>query len=319
MEDQKHYCVKKIKEMRDELGRIPMISDFTKKYPLIKLEKLFGSYDNLLKAAGLFIVEDEPKPQFRPPKIGILDIETKPMKVWAFGLFDQNIGIDMIIEDWSVMSWAFKWHGSDEVFYQDLSENTDYTKDEIICYGIWELINEADIIITQNGKRFDIPKLNGKFTKYGIGLPSPYQHIDTLQIKRKLGLTSKKLAYSTEYYNEKYKKLSHGKFPGISLWLECLKGNQDAWAEMKQYNIHDVLSLEELYFEHLIACDNSINYGVYTGSMCCKNCGCTDMVKKDLVYTKTGAFQVYQCSECQSWSQSKHNELSRATTKNLLK
>ena len=33
----------------------------------------------------------------------------------------------------------------------------------------------------------------------------------------------------------------------MSLWVECLKGNKDAWSEMKKYNINDVLSTEELY------------------------------------------------------------------------
>ena len=33
----------------------------------------------------------------------------------------------------------------------------------------------------------------------------------------------------------------------MKLWTECLNGNRQAWAEMKRYNIHDVLSTEELY------------------------------------------------------------------------
>jgi hypothetical protein len=204
--------------------------------------------------------------------------------------------------------------------YQDLSQNCDYTKDEIIIMGIWELLNEADVIITQNGIKFDIPKLNGKFLKYKLGPPSPYKHIDTMKIKRKLGLTSKKLAYSTEYFNDRYKKLKHAKFSGFSLWSECLKGNQEAWAEMKEYNIHDVLALEELYLEHLIAFDNTINYGVYTNEKnCCPNCGSTELIEGSFHYTKTGAFQNYKCNVCKTWSQSKQNELSTSTKKNLLK
>lgn len=316
--EQQHYLLQKLKELHSELGRVPVISDFKKIFPKIPIDLLFGSYDGMLKAAGLIEIE-APKSIHRPPKILILDIETKPIKAWVWGTFDQNIGLDMIIEDWSVMSWAAKWAGSDEVFYQDLSMNTDYTKDELIMYGIWELLNEADVLITQNGKKFDIPKLNGKFAKYKLGPPSPYRHIDTLQIKRKLGLTSKKLAYSTEYFNDKYKKLDHCTFSGFKLWSECLKGNPAAWAEMKIYNIHDILSLEELYFNHLISFDKTINHGTFTGNRCCRNCGSTDLLEKALTYTNTGAYQSYHCSKCKTWSQSKHNELSVATMRKLLK
>jgi hypothetical protein len=314
------YATNKLKALAHKLGRVPMISEFTVMLPNFPVSE-FGTYENLLRLSGLAEPMIEPNKLIkRDPRIGILDIETKPIKAWVWGTFDQNIGLDMIIEDWSVMSWAFKWVGNDNVIYQDLSKNKDYTKDELIICGIWELLDQADVIITQNGIKFDIPKLNGKFLKYKLGPPSPYKHIDTMRIKRKLGLTSKKLAYSTEYYNEKYKKLKHGKFPGMSLWTECLNGNQEAWKEMKDYNIHDVLALEELYLEHLISFDNTINYGVYTGaSNSCPNCGSDELTEREFTYTKSAVFKNYQCKKCKTHSQARHNELSRASTKGLMK
>ncbi len=317
--EQQHYLIVKLKEMFGELGRVPMISDFKKRFPRVNINLLFGSYDNLLKASGLLMNIEEPKFTFREPKILVLDIETKPLKAYCWGLFDQNISLDMIIEDWSVLAWAAKWIGDDKVFYQDLSENTDYTKDELIIRGIWELLNECDAVLTQNGKKFDIPKLNAKFIEYGLDMPSPYRHIDTYTIKRKLGLTSKKLAYSTSKFNEKYKKLDHGKFPGMSLWLECLKGNKEAWAEMKEYNIHDVLALEELYTTKLRKLDNTINFGVFTGEGGCPNCGSLELTDKGYSYTKTGAFQTFKCRRCGSYAQSKENELRKVVKNKLLK
>ena len=55
------------------------------------------------------------------PKVLYVDIETKPLKVWAWGTFNQNIPLNMIIEDWSVLSWSAKWADSpdDEVMYMD--------------------------------------------------------------------------------------------------------------------------------------------------------------------------------------------------------
>lgn len=319
--EQQHYCIQKIKELSDELNRVPLISDWNKKFPNLKVLELFGfiTWDKFLTVAGLKDKDPEPKFKFREPKILVLDIETKPLKVYCWGLFDQNISLDMIIEDWAVMSWAAKWIGNERIFYQDTSQNTDYTKDELIVRGIWELLNECDVVLTQNGKKFDIPKLNAKFVEYKLGPTSPFKHIDTYSIKKKLGLTSKKLEYTTNKFNEQFKKLKHGKFAGMSLWIECLKGNQEAWAEIKLYNIHDVLALEELYINHLRKFDNTINYGVYTGTGGCTNCGSDELTEKEFGYTKTGAFQTFLCRRCGSYSSSKNNELSKATKSRLLK
>ena len=319
MDDQFHYVVSKLKELSQELNRIPTISDLKKALPRVDPIKLFGSYDNCLRAAGLLGKLNEPEFIFRQPKILVIDIETKPLKAYCWGLFDQNISLDMIIEDWSVMSWAAKWLGNDHIFYQDLSENDDYTNDELIIRGIFELLNECDAVLTQNGKRFDIPKLNAKFVEYKLGLPAPYKHIDNYTIKKKLGLTSKKLEYTTNKFNEQYKKLKHGKFPGMSLWIECLKGNKEAWSEMKEYNIHDVLSLEELYVNHLRKFDSTLNFGVYTGTGGCMNCGSNDLTEKEHSYTKTGAFKTYLCNRCGTYSTSRNNELSKSIKSRLMK
>lgn len=319
-DSQMHFCIVKIKEMSDELGRVPTSGEWKKKFPNINVTILFGSYDHFLRSAGIIDKATETVFKYREPKILVFDIETKPLKAYCWGLFDQNISTDMLIEDWSVMSWAAKWVGSDRMFYQDLSQNTDYTNDELIVRGIWELFNESDIIVGQNSDKFDIKKLNDKFEFYKLGLPSPYKSVDTLKIMRKhLGLTSKKLAFATDRYNTKYKKLKHEKFSGMSLWLECLKGNQEAWACMKEYNCYDVLATEELWIDHLRKWDKSFNTGVFTGTGGCTNCGSDELTEKNHNFTKAGAFKVFLCRRCGSYSSSKNNELSKSVKSKLLK
>lgn len=96
------------------------------------------------------------------------------------------------------------------------------------------MLDEADIVITQNGRKFDQKKLNARFILNGFKPPSSYKHIDTLVIARKhFGFTSNKLKYMTDKLCTKYKKLDHSKFPGMELWRECLKGNSEAWTEME--------------------------------------------------------------------------------------
>src|SRR6185295_9016112 len=98
--------------------------------------------------------------------------------------------------------------------------------EKTILQSIWKLLDEADVVITQNGKSFDSRKLNARFIHYGMRPPSPYRHIDTyLLVKAAAEFTSNKLEYLTDKLCKRYKKLSHSKFPGMSLWRECMNGN----------------------------------------------------------------------------------------------
>jgi DNA polymerase elongation subunit (family B) len=163
------------------------------------------------------------------PKILVFDIETFPLEVRVWRLGDQRVNVDQIIKDSSVCAWAAKWLGSpaSKVQYRDTRSNKDVRNDRNILEPLWELLDEADIVITQNGQSFDSRVLNARFIQYGMKPPKPYRHLDTYKIaKAAAEFTSHKLEYLTDKLCTKYKKLSHKKFPGRSLWNECEKGIQ---------------------------------------------------------------------------------------------
>jgi len=242
----------------------------------------------------------EPKGRKLAPKILILDIETAPIEAYVWGLFDQNIGLDMVKTHTTVLSWSAKWRGDDKVMYRDLRNSKDVRDDKELVRIIRDLLDEADVVVTQNGKKFDIKKLNYRFVQHGLTPPSTFKHIDTLQIARsKFGFDSNKLAHLTATLCTKHKKLAHAKFPGFMLWKECLKGNLEAWKEMQQYNEVDVLSLEELYFNHFMAWDDSTNFSTYSDSFKFRcNCGNDELtlLKGKYHTTKKSRFQLYRCS-----------------------
>ena len=114
-----------------------------------------------------------------------------------------------------------------------------------------------------------------------------------------------------------YKKQKHGKFPGFSMWKECLAGNKEAWKEMEEYNRYDVLALEELY-KKLIPWDNSINFSLYhdEAKHVCK-CGSEQFSKNGFYYTSSGKFQKYKCKKCGHETRSKTNLFSKEKRKSL--
>lgn len=252
------------------------------------------------------------------PNILILDVETAPILGYVWQLWENNLGLNQIERDWFILSWSAKWLESADkkivfgphrkVMYRDQRNKKNMEDDSKILKEIWELMDAADIILTQNGKRFDSKRLNARFVLNGMKPPSPYKHIDTNQIARqKFGFTSNKLEYMTNKLCKKYKKSKHAKFSGFELWRECLANNLEAWKEMEKYNKYDVLSLEEL-FHVLSPWDSSVNFNLYHDleqHIC--NCGSTEVVARGYSYTAQGKYQRYVCKSCGAWSKSAEN------------
>lgn len=264
------------------------------------------------------------------PNILIFDIETSPIIAHVWQLWDQNVALNQIQSDWHVLSWSAKWLESSDkklvygphrrVMYKDQRNKKNMENDKKLLEEIWKLLDAADIVITQNGKKFDQKKLNARFVLHGMKPPSPYKHIDTVVIARKhFGFTSNKLEYMTDKLCKKHKKSKHKKFHGHYLWRECLANNLEAWKEMESYNKKDVLSLEELY--HVLSpWDNSINFNIYhnNDSHTC-NCGSTDIQHRGYSYTAAGKYARFVCKKCGAWGRGAENLMSKEKRASLIR
>ena len=246
-------------------------------------------------------------------RILLIDIETAPIIGSVWKLFDENLGLSQIKTDWHLLSFSAKWLGEKEVFYYDQSKAKDIENDKPLLDKLWKFMDEADIIVGQNSKRFDVRKIQARMVIHGMTPPSPFRQLDTMEMaKRSFGFTSYKLEYMSDKLCTKYKKLTQRKFNGFELCKECLAGNKAAWAEMKRYNILDTLSLEEL-FEKLRPWGTGINLSVYTDDEDhkCGSCQSDKLQRRGFAYSPTGKFQRYQCTACGSWSASRTNLLSK--------
>ncbi len=232
------------------------------------------------------------------PKVLIFDVETSPIVASVWSLWDQNVGLNQVIKDWQLISFAAKWLDEKKVHQFDLRDGITKSNEYILVGKLWYFLNEADIVITQNGKAFDVKKAQAKFLEFKFKPTSSFQQIDTRLIAKKhFSFTSNKLEYMTDKFNTKYKKLKHNEYPGHELWNECLKGTKKAWNVMAKYNKYDVLATEELY-KRLIPYDNTVNFNVYQEGVC--SCGCEVFHKNGWCYTSTGKYQRYACSKCGS-------------------
>ena len=224
-------------------------------------------------------------------KILAIDIETRPSLAYVWGLWDENIPLDRLIESGEMICWAAKWLGEKKVEFADVQHDG---KKKMIKQA-WELLNEADAVTHYNGKRFDVPYLQRAFLEEGLTPPSPYRQIDLYDtVKRQFNFPSSKLQYAAEYLLNDTKT----KHSGFDLWTRCMEGDEAAWKLMKKYNIHDVVLTEMLYNKLLPWIKGHPSYGALEGENLCPKCGETDLKKNGFVFLQTGRYQCFRCKSC---------------------
>src|ERR1700678_1110179 len=96
------------------------------------------------------------------PRILILDIETSLMELYGFGIRDQYISADQIKKDWTVLSVAAKWLDEKDTWQMD----TRNTTEKKLLHKVKKLLDEADIVVGHNSKKFDVKRLNAKFEEH---------------------------------------------------------------------------------------------------------------------------------------------------------
>ena len=229
-------------------------------------------------------------------KILLADVETSPNEVFTWGIWQQNISINHMIESSSILCWSAKWRGEKEVYFD--SEHKSSKKK--MLKGIHKMLCEADAIVTYNGKNFDTPVLNREFLIHGMLPPSPHKHIDLLQVARaQFRFQSNKL----EYVARELGVGSKVKHEGFQLWVSCMHGDADAWVKMEKYNKGDVTLLEKVYDRLLPWIPNHPNHALYSNETRpqCSNCGGTEVQRRGDAKTKTLTYPRFVCKSCGTW------------------
>lgn len=248
------------------------------------------------------------------PKIGTIDIETAPIEGRVWALYDQNVGLNQVTQEWAILSFCLKPLGVKKVEYMDTSDKEDPRDDYEICGRLWEILHEYDFLIAQNGKRFDLRKIKARLIMHGFPPPSPVKVLDTMLMARQAAsFTSNKLEWLSTYLT-KTTKSKHRDFPGFELWNECLAGNPKAWKAMKKYNIPDVLSTEELYIKlrpWVKGHNNLAVYGEAEGQVC-PVCLSKKVKQDGYEYTNVGKYLRYHCGACGGWSRGRSMVNSKA-------
>jgi DNA polymerase elongation subunit (family B) len=240
----------------------------------------------------------EPPLEARVMKMRVLaiDIENSPNVAHVWGLWDQNVSLSQLRESAHTISFAARWLDSDEtVFYSVHHDGKD-----AMLRAAWDLLNEADVVMGWNSRGFDAKHLNREFIEAGILPPSPWRDLDLmLEVKKVFRFPSNKLDYVAGALGVGHKVQNRGH----ELWILCMAGDDEAWEEMKTYNIQDVDLLIDLYNKLQPWIKGHPAVGLYIGEEYgCPNCGSTKLSRRGFSYTGASVFQRFHCSDCGAWS-----------------
>ena len=242
-------------------------------------------------------------------KILLIDIETSPNTVYAWGLWDQNIGLNQIIDTGSVLCFAAKWLGQDEIIFKSVYCNGHRN----MLRSVHALLSNADVVIHFNGTRFDIPILNKEFLLHGFLPPAPFKQVDLYKVARsRFRFASNKLDFISQALGFEG-KVRH---KGFELWVECMKGDPEAWKKVEEYNIGDIIQLEKIYGKFLPWISNHPSHGAFDGnSLVCTNCGSSNYNWRGWAVTKVMKYRRAQCKDCGYWLRSNKSDTPRGTEK----
>jgi len=253
-----------------------------------KAAKLLGvGKTTVNKYRNIYSQGDIELPQAR---VLTIDIESKPGIYYSWGPKADWIQSGQMIDPGGMMCFAAKWLGEDEVMF---------FRGEEAVREAHRLLSEADLVVTYNGDRYDLKRLNNEFLKRGMAPPKPYRSIDLIKTnKKQFDLPYKKLDYLAQV-TDTGGKLKHS---GFGLWLDCMADDPAAWETMEEYNKQDVILTEQLYVKLLPWLTGVPHMGMFVSEGQCPYCGSSDLTEDGETTALVQRYSLFHCNNCQGWS-----------------
>lgn len=233
-------------------------------------------------------------------KILLFDIECSMAQGYFYGLYDQNISIENIIEHPRMIAFSAKWYGKKgTMFFSEYHDGRREMFDKMHA-----LLEEADVVVGFNSKRFDVKWVNSEFMVEGYTPPAPYKQIDIMQeIKRNARFISNKLDYlSGRLLNDgkhEYSMARMWRIVNNSATDEGVRKRE--WDKMKRYAVKDTNLLDPMLTILLPWVKMPHPVSESTEEALCHSCGSSEIARRGYTLTLTGKYQRYRCDSCGAW------------------
>ena len=180
--------------------------------------------------------------------------------------------------------------------------NKNVNDDREVCQAIYEVLKDADAVITHNGIRFDWKYLQTRLVYNGFPPLHKIKHIDTCSVAKRNFLSfNNKLGYLGDWL-VKDNKLENG---GWELWVKVHRRDKKAQKLMERYCKQDVILLEKVFLKLRPFIKNLPNRNHFRplqktldNKNVCPTCGSTDLKKWGFYRTSVMEYQRYRCGHC---------------------
>lgn len=239
-------------------------------------------------------------------RVILFDFETLPdlqegLKVWP-SLSDYP-GQTLRAQINSIICFGWKDLGSKKVHCVNAWDFKGWKKnvndDKEICKAAYDVLKDADVVITHNGKRFDWRLLQTRLLIHSLPVLPNIIHIDTCsESKKSLFAFNNRLNTLAKCFSIR-KKVEH---EGWELWVKVHARVESAMKKMTTYCKGDVLTLEELFTVMRPLIKGMPNQNQFTEDACCPKCGSEKLHARGFAATKDKILRRMQCMDCKGWA-----------------
>jgi hypothetical protein len=235
-------------------------------------------------------------------RVLFLDIETAPILMTSWSMRAPHAGAVWVERDTFILMFSYKWGHEKTVKTVCLPDFPGYKRnrhcDKALCGVLYNLLDEADIVVAHNGDAFDLKKINARLIVNGFERPSPFKTIDTLKISRRVfKFDSAKLDNIGRYLQEG-RKIPN---TGAALWRGCVDGDPKSWSTMRSYGKQDTALLEQVYHRLKSWAPNHPDMRLYDCSIGCPTCAGENVQRRGVQVKATTRKQRFHCQDCGSW------------------
>lgn len=244
-------------------------------------------------------------------RILLLDVECAPTTAFVWGRWQQNVHQKQVVEEGYLLTYSAKWLGEPTIVSNRITTRGD---DSGLVKELAELMNTADVLVAHNALKFDIPLIKTRMLELGLNPILPAKIVDTLRIaKAEFKFPSNSLDNIAAYLGLD-RKVSHS---GFELWKKCMDMDEAAFDEMLEYNIQDVVVLEQVYLKLRAWSKTHPNMALYEDKSTprCVCCGSHDLSNIDKLYmTGISAYNVLVCNDCGKTNRTRKNVYAEGKT-----
>lgn len=231
-------------------------------------------------------------------KIMFFDIETSYNTVAAFQVgYNLNLSTAQILRERAVITIAYMMEGDKKpkVLTWDRKQN-----DKKMLEKFSKILRKVDVVVAQNGDRFDIPFLKTRILHHRLPPINNLITIDTLKLNRRnFMFNSNKLDYVAKFLGFEGKMHTD-----MSLWIDIVEHrSKKALKHMVEYNKKDVTELRSIFWTILPYVDRlPVSLGkLVHGNIkpSCPTCASDLLHSHGTVRLTTGGlYHRYDCTNC---------------------